>query len=108
MIEIEPLCVLDVFVHQTRQRMGVGKMLFNAMLKREGLSAAKLAYDRPSPKLLSFVAKHYQLKANTPQSNNFVVFRKYFEIVAPTFIALFFLMHTTRTQQWSSRRLIKL
>jgi hypothetical protein len=63
--------------------MGVGRNLFAAMLKGEGVSAAKLAYDRPSPKLLSFLAKYYQLKAYTPQANNFVVYRKYFERESP-------------------------
>jgi hypothetical protein len=41
-------------------------------------SAAKFGYDRPSPKLLAFLDRHYNLSAFVPQNNNFVVFRKYF------------------------------
>jgi hypothetical protein len=33
MCEIEPLCVLDIYVHQSRQRSGVGYKLFCSMLK---------------------------------------------------------------------------
>ncbi|KAF4742693.1 Alpha-tubulin N-acetyltransferase 1, partial [Perkinsus olseni] len=36
------------------------------------------AYDRPSPKLLSFLRKHYGLHKYMPQGNNFVVFSEYF------------------------------
>lgn len=31
--EIEPLCVLDFYVHESQQRSGMGKMLFDFMLK---------------------------------------------------------------------------
>ena len=60
--EIKPLCVLDFYVHESIQRGGHGKALFELMLRDEGVSPAQLAYDRPSPKLLSFLAKHYGLK----------------------------------------------
>ena len=33
MCEIEPLCVLDIYVHHTRQRSGVGYKLFCSMLR---------------------------------------------------------------------------
>ena len=38
-----------------------------------------MAYDRPSPKLLSFLAKHFNLKLYTQQTNNFVVYNDYFK-----------------------------
>jgi len=37
-----------------------------------------LSYDRPSPKLLGFLGKHYNLRKYVPQNNNYVVFDDYF------------------------------
>ena len=48
------------------------------MLEGEKISADKLGYDRPSPKLLSFLKKHYKLVDYVPQNNNFVVYNNYF------------------------------
>ena len=48
------------------------------MLKFENVKPGNLAYDRPSPKLISFLKKHYSLVNFTPQNNNFVVFKEYF------------------------------
>ena len=31
--EVHPLCVLDFYIHETRQRTGCGKRLFEHMLK---------------------------------------------------------------------------
>lgn len=31
--EVEPLCVLDFYVHESRQRSGCGKKLFEAMMQ---------------------------------------------------------------------------
>ena len=53
-------------------------MLFDAMLEVERQPAHKLAYDRPSGKMLPFMAKHFGLKSYVPQTNNFVVFDEYF------------------------------
>jgi hypothetical protein len=49
------------------------------MLAAQQLCPEQLAYDRPSPKLLSFVRKHYSLSSYVPQSNNFVVFEQHFQ-----------------------------
>lgn len=49
------------------------------MLQVEGKQALELGYDRPSPKLLGFLAKHYKLRNYSPQSNNFVVYEEYFK-----------------------------
>jgi GNAT superfamily N-acetyltransferase len=77
--EIEPACVLDFYVHESLQRAGIGKQLFEFMLGVEGNnSPARYGYDRPSHKLLAFLSKHYALSTFVPQNNNFVVFRKYF------------------------------
>jgi len=76
--EIEPICVLDFYVHEGMQRKGVGSILFEYMLQYENTNAAKLGYDRPSSKLIGFLKTRYGLSEYIPQSNNFVVFRRYF------------------------------
>lgn len=76
--EINPLCVLDFYVHESCQRTGYGRRLFDTMLEQEGVAAAQLAYDRPSPKLLPFLAKHFGLKKYQPQNNNFVIFDEFY------------------------------
>lgn len=76
--EIEPLCVLDFYVHESCQRTGFGKYLFEYMLDNEKIEPYKMGYDRPSEKLLSFLKKHYGLEHYVPQVNNFVVFNSYF------------------------------
>lgn len=52
-------CVLDFYIHESRQRAGLGKVLFEHMLEYENLLPEQLAIDRPSEKLLSFLKKHY-------------------------------------------------
>ena len=78
--DISPLCVLDFYVHESTQRRGLGKTLFEEMLRREGiLHPARIAYDRPSTKMLAFLAKHYNLREYVPQVNKFVVFRQFWD-----------------------------
>ena len=74
----DQLCVLDFYVHETYQRGGIGKVLFDAMLAHEQTPPERFAYDRPSPKLLGFLAKHYHLTDFTPQQNKFVLFDQFF------------------------------
>ncbi|CAF3473739.1 unnamed protein product [Rotaria sp. Silwood1] len=76
--ERTPLCVLDFFVHESKQRSGYGKKLFEAMLEFEKCNAYELAIDRPSNKCLGFLQKHYNLSAPIRQVNNFVVFNAFF------------------------------
>ena len=59
---MNPLSVLDFYVHESVQRGGHGKEIFERMLQNEGVVPKKLAYDRPSPKYKAFLAKHYNLK----------------------------------------------
>lgn len=80
--EIEPLCALDFYVHEGHQRCGYGRQLFDAMLEGEQTTPAQLGYDRPSPKLLAFLKRHFGLHKFRPQSNNFVVFEDYFQEAA--------------------------
>mmetsp|Transcript_37574 Transcript_37574/g.93408 ORF Transcript_37574/g.93408 Transcript_37574/m.93408 type:complete len:214 (+) Transcript_37574:18-659(+) len=73
------LSVLDFYVHEAYQRQGVGLALFHAMLEHEETTPEMLAYDRPSPKLIGFLRKHYHLSDFVPQQNNFVIFNRFFE-----------------------------
>lgn len=52
-------CILDFYIHESRQRHGLGKELFAAAIQREGWEPRKLAIDRPSDKLIGFLRKHY-------------------------------------------------
>ena len=52
-------------------------------MNAENVDPSSLGYDRPSPKLLGFLRKHYGLSEYDPQSNNFVVFKSYFRGGAP-------------------------
>ena len=46
--EINPLCVLDFYIHESVQRGGYGKAIFDFMLYNENVTPEKLGYDRPS------------------------------------------------------------
>lgn len=48
------------------------------MIKHENINPEKIAYDRPSDKLLKFLKKYYNLKNYIPQNNNFVIYEEYF------------------------------
>lgn len=76
--EVYPLCVLDFYVHESRQRTGCGKRLFEHMMKMEGKMVHHLAIDRPSTKFVSFLKKYYGLKNAIPQANNFVIHEHFF------------------------------
>ncbi|KAL7986314.1 hypothetical protein Chor_011480 [Crotalus horridus] len=76
--EVEPLCVLDFYIHESLQRHGYGKELFHYMLQQERIEPYQLAIDRPSEKLLCFLRKHYSLSDTIPQVNNFVIFQGFF------------------------------
>ncbi|XP_078489292.1 uncharacterized protein LOC100180842 [Ciona intestinalis] len=77
--EMNPLCVLDFYVHESQQRKGCGLCLFKHMLHVEGVKASHLAIDRPSHKFISFLKKHFNLWATVPQVNNFVIFDGFFK-----------------------------
>ncbi|XP_068603317.1 alpha-tubulin N-acetyltransferase 1 [Brachionichthys hirsutus] len=77
-VEAEPLCVLDFYISEELQRHGCGLELFGFMLQHQNLEPVLMAYDRPSPKLMSFLAKHFSLTQSVPQVNNFVVFEGFF------------------------------
>ncbi|XP_048204083.1 alpha-tubulin N-acetyltransferase 1 isoform X3 [Perognathus longimembris pacificus] len=76
--EVEPLCILDFYIHESVQRHGHGQELFQYMLQKERVEPHQLAIDRPSQKLLKFLNKHYNLETTVPQVNNFVIFEGFF------------------------------
>ncbi|XP_005603734.2 alpha-tubulin N-acetyltransferase 1 isoform X3 [Equus caballus] len=76
--EVEPLCILDFYIHESVQRHGHGRELFQYMLQKERVEPHQLAIDRPSQKLLKFLNKHYSLETTVPQVNNFVIFEGFF------------------------------
>lgn len=68
------LCLLDFFVVSELQRTGLGKLLFREFLSCEDVEPVNIAYDRPSPKLLSFLRKHYQLCNPDAQPNKYTIY----------------------------------
>ncbi|XP_057333363.1 alpha-tubulin N-acetyltransferase-like [Microplitis mediator] len=77
--QLQPRCILDFYVHESKQRMGFGKDLYEFMLAEERIRPVKLAIDRPSDKFLRFLRRHYGLDEIIPQNNKFVVFRGFFD-----------------------------
>ncbi|KAI9587181.1 hypothetical protein GQX74_003028 [Glossina fuscipes] len=71
--------ILDFYIHESRQRSGLGKELFETMLTDEGWKPIKCSVDRPSDKLLGFLRKHYGLVRTIPQANNFVLYEGFFD-----------------------------
>ena len=87
MKEIKPICVLDFYVNENVQRGGHGRALFDVMLQTYRTTPERLAYDRPSNKLLGFNAKHWGLKRYVSQNNNYVIYDAYFDS-APSYPGL--------------------
>lgn len=83
-VEMDPLCCLDFYVHESQQRRGTGKKIFEFMLCEEHVEPRKLAYDRPSPKLIGFMQKHFRLSSFVSQPNHYVVFDQYFDDRPPS------------------------
>lgn len=76
--ELYPLCLLDFYVHEDFQRVGYGKELYELFIQSDNINPSKIAIDRPSQKLLSFMKRHYGLADYIPQNNNFIVYRQFF------------------------------
>ncbi|XP_035712523.1 alpha-tubulin N-acetyltransferase [Folsomia candida] len=76
--ELNPFCILDFYIHESRQRQGAGKYLFDHMLREEGIPVQHFAIDRPSDKFVYFLRKHYGCTKVLPQVNNFVLFDGFF------------------------------
>ncbi|KAJ7530441.1 hypothetical protein O6H91_14G004100 [Diphasiastrum complanatum] len=76
---IHCVSLISIYTRLAKDRIGLGRQLFEAMLSCESKFAHQLGYDRPSSKLLSFLGKFYSLKRFLPQANQFVVFTAYFD-----------------------------
>jgi alpha-tubulin N-acetyltransferase 1 len=72
-------CLLDFYIHETRQRHGYGIKLMDYMLKDNQIEARQLAVDQPTNKLLQFLWKYFNLSKLVNQGNNFVIFEEFFE-----------------------------
>ena len=73
-VQSSPICLLDFYVSDIYQRQGIGLLLFKNMLEVLSINPCVFAYDRPSPKLISFLAKHYDMKNGDLQPNRFMIF----------------------------------
>ena len=71
--EMDAMCCLDFYTHETVQRRGIGTRLFRAMELHTHISAQGWAFDRPSPKLLAFLSKVYDMHDFKAQPNNFLM-----------------------------------
>ena len=79
MTEINLTCVLDFYVHESAQREGHGKALYDFMLENEGVRPEELGIDRPSFKFLGFMKKYFNLSKFLNQNSHFVIFDRFFE-----------------------------
>ncbi|CAE8689157.1 unnamed protein product, partial [Polarella glacialis] len=61
--QINPKCLLDIFVVDSFCRRGLGRVLVDAVLEAEGFGSrpTKVAYYIPSPQFCAFLKKHYDL-----------------------------------------------
>uniref|UniRef100_A0A7E4VMF2 Alpha-tubulin N-acetyltransferase n=1 Tax=Panagrellus redivivus TaxID=6233 RepID=A0A7E4VMF2_PANRE len=80
--EGEFLSLLDFYVHFHYQRKGIGRALFDMMLKNERVLPYQVALDNPTVTLLAFMGKTYDLTEPIWQNTNFVVFNQLFESVS--------------------------
>jgi hypothetical protein len=55
-------------------------LCFGICFQEENINPEFLALDRPSEKLTGFLKKHYDLVHIIPQSNNFVVYDRFFSV----------------------------
>ena len=78
-IQKDMISVLDFYVEEQYQRCGIGKTLFDEFLKFAHCHPIECAYDRPSPKLISFLKKNYKLEDINIQPNKFAVIERYLE-----------------------------
>jgi alpha-tubulin N-acetyltransferase 1 len=73
--QCSPVCLLDFYVDEAVQRGGIGIALFREMMAAAGTSDPRvIAYDRPSPKLLAFLRKHFGLVSPDLQPNRYAIY----------------------------------
>ncbi|XP_060873364.1 alpha-tubulin N-acetyltransferase 1-like [Metopolophium dirhodum] len=72
-------CLMDFYVHESRQHKGYGKYLIDYMLQDMHLRAKNLAIENPTKNLLEFMWKHFQLSKLVNQGNYFIVYEEFFD-----------------------------
>ncbi|KAL5233707.1 hypothetical protein ACI65C_001117 [Semiaphis heraclei] len=72
-------CLMDFYVHESRQHKGYGKYLIDYMLQDMHLQAKNLAIENPTKNLLQFMWKHFQLYKLVNQGNYFIVYEDFFD-----------------------------
>ncbi|XP_026818383.1 alpha-tubulin N-acetyltransferase-like isoform X2 [Rhopalosiphum maidis] len=72
-------CLMDFYIHESRQFKGYGKYLIDYMLKDMHLCAKNLAIEKPTKNLLQFMWKHFQLSKLVNQGNNFIIYEEFFD-----------------------------
>ena len=70
------LCALDFYSRV--QRRGLGLFLLSQALQEHAITAQRLAFDRPTQAMVSFLQKHFCLQQPLPQHNRFVIFSDFF------------------------------
>lgn len=72
-------CALDFYCRE--QRNGFGLLLFSEALRHHAMTAQNVAFDRPTPAMVSFLQKHFSLRNPMAQHNRFVIFDGFFNDV---------------------------
>ncbi|KAF0766730.1 alpha-tubulin N-acetyltransferase 1-like [Aphis craccivora] len=72
-------CLLDFYIHESKQRQGYGKRLIEYMLQDIKLNVKQLVIDKPTTNLLQFMWKNFQLSKCVNQGNNFVIYEEFFD-----------------------------
>lgn len=77
LVHVDPcFCALDFYCRI--RRSGFGLFLFKQALNLHGKTAEKVAFDRPTASMISFLSKHFNLTNPIEQPNHFVIFEKFF------------------------------
>uniref|UniRef100_A0A2H8TSJ5 Alpha-tubulin N-acetyltransferase n=2 Tax=Melanaphis sacchari TaxID=742174 RepID=A0A2H8TSJ5_9HEMI len=72
-------CLMDFYIHESRQHKGYGKYLIDYMLQDMHLCAKNLAIEKPTKNLLQFMWKHFQLSKIVNQGNYFIIYEDFFD-----------------------------
>ena len=75
-MKFSPICVLDFYVHDKRE--GLGTALFEAMLIDQNVDCSEIAFDRPSPSMISFLTKRMGIRNLCMQGNKFSISAEFF------------------------------
>lgn len=78
LVQVDPcFCALDFYCRI--RRSGFGHFLFKQALNIHSTKANKVAFDRPTTSMISFLSKHFKLNNPIEQPNHFVIFDTFFD-----------------------------